>query len=176
MPTKPFATDKYKEPTGRDWAEWLEFAQKQKLADLPHNEIALKFSEAGVSDWWSQNLTVAFEQHIGRRAPGQVGDGFRTQVNRTVAGEREDVAANWASAHARTKKIGSVAISGAPTTSDTPKRSYWRVNLADGSKVQVAFEPRPGGRTMINATIEELNSAEAIEDAKAIWKNLLAAV
>jgi hypothetical protein len=174
MPTKPFATDKYKETTGRDWAEWLKFAQKEKLADLPHNEIALRFGAAGVPDWWAQNLAVAFEQHIGRRAPGQVGDSFRTQVNRTVAGEREEVASRWAEAHAKAKKIGGIVIEGTPTISDTPKRSYWRINLVDGSKVQVAFEPRPGGKTMINATIDRLKSADMIEQAKVIWKELLA--
>jgi hypothetical protein len=173
MPTKRFATDKYKEPTGRDWAEWLALAKKEKLADLPHGEIAVRFGRAGVPDWWAQNLTVAFEQHIGRRIPGQVGDSFRTQVNRTIAGEREDVAARWARLHAKTKQIGGVVIDGAPTTSDTPKRSYWRINLADGSKVQVAFEPKPGAKTMINATVEKLDSADAIETAKAVWKDLL---
>ncbi|MBN9347029.1 MAG: hypothetical protein J0I48_12650 [Devosia sp.] len=173
MPTKPFATDKYEEPTGRDWAAWLKFAEQEKLANLSHAEIAERFGKAGVSGWWAQNLTVAFEQHIGRRLPGQVGDSFRTQVNRTVPGGREAVAARWAEAHAGTRKIGGVAIDGPATTSDTPKRSYWRITLADGSKVQVAFEPRPGDKTMVNATIDRLGSAEAIEIAKAVWKELL---
>lgn len=173
MATKAFATDKYKESTGRDWADWLAFAEREKLAGLPHHEIAERFGEAGVSGWWAQNLTVAFEQHIGRRLPGQVGDEFRTQVNRTVAGEREGVLETWTRAFAETTSFGGVALKGPPTTSVTPKRSYWRINLADGTKVQVAFEPKPGGKTMINATVDKLKSAEDIDAAKATWRGLL---
>lgn len=173
MATKAFATDKYKEQTGRDWSDWLAFAEREKLAELPHREIADRFAAQGVSGWWAQNLTVAFEQHIGRRLPGQVGDEFRTQVNRTVAGEREDVVASWTKAFAKKKSFGGVALKGAPTTSVTPKRSYWRINLADGTKVQVAFEPKAGGKTMINATVDKLTSPEAIDAAKATWKEIL---
>jgi hypothetical protein len=39
--------------------------------------------------------------------------------------------------------------------------------------VQVAFEPKPGGKTMINATVDKLKSAEDIDAAKATWRGLL---
>ncbi|MEO6395833.1 MAG: hypothetical protein ABIO40_07980 [Devosia sp.] len=172
MATKIFDTDKFEAPTGKSWSQWLEFAKKAKLADLPHNEIAIRFSEAGVPNWWSQMLTVAYEQHIGRRAPGQVGDAFRTQVNRTILGEVPAVHDRWIKAKAKVKEFGGVALAKAPTISTTPKRSYWRVGLVDGGKVQVAFEPRPG-KTMINVTHEKLDSAASIERWKAIWKKVL---
>jgi hypothetical protein len=173
MPVKTFDTDKFKEPTGKTWAQWLKVAEKEGLAALPHDQIATRFSEAGVPDWWSQMLTVAYEQHIGRRRPGQVGEHFRTQVNRTIEGEVAEVHGRWIKAQAKSKAFDGAAFEKAATISVTPKRSYWRVNLADGTKVQVAFEPKPGPKTMINVTHDKLDSAADIERWKAFWKSEL---
>jgi hypothetical protein len=170
MPVKTFDTDKFKEPTGRSFADWLKFAQRENFAELPHDEIAIRLSKAGVPDWWCQMLTVAYEQHIGRRLPGQVGEFFRTQANRTVEGEVADIHARWIKLRAKAKSFDGVALEKTPTTSVTPKRSYWRINLSDGTKVQVAFEPKAGPKTMINVTHDKLDSPDAIERWKAFWK------
>lgn len=61
--------------SGIAWAEWLEILEPHK--DLDHPAMAAKVLEhinaRGASkspEWWAQGVTVAYEQHIGRRGVG----------------------------------------------------------------------------------------------------------
>ncbi len=74
------------------WTEWLLFLESIGAKNLSHKEIAqhvhnkLKASHEN-SGWWAQGITVAYEQHIGRRKPGQTNDGFfQVAVSKTLAG------------------------------------------------------------------------------------------
>ena len=73
--------------TGRPWDEWLRFMDSIGAQELDHQQIALKvYAELDGTverlGWWTQAVTVAYEQHIGRRVPGQRPDGtFHTSVS-----------------------------------------------------------------------------------------------
>src|SRR5690606_38785401 len=85
--TRPVPTAPFSEKTGRDWAGWLAFLDEIGARDMPHGEIAARVLATGdASAWWAQSITVAFEQHIGRRRPGQRSAGtYEVSANRTVA-------------------------------------------------------------------------------------------
>src|SRR3712207_9399279 len=55
-----------------------------------HADIAAWLArDQGVEPWWSQNLTVRYEQERGMRAPGQMADGtYSASVSRTLAGDK----------------------------------------------------------------------------------------
>ena len=60
--------------TNRTWDEWLRFMDGIGARDLDHKAIALEVYEEleGTVDqlgWWTQAVTVAYEQYIGRRIP-----------------------------------------------------------------------------------------------------------
>ena len=58
------------------------------LAAAAHTLFRGKVDNAG---WWAQTAAVAYEQQIGRRVPGQLGDGtFQVSVSKTVPGSRRD--------------------------------------------------------------------------------------
>ncbi|MEQ1901507.1 MAG: hypothetical protein ABL866_12325 [Devosia sp.] len=46
MPVKTFETDKFGEPTGKTFGQWLKFAEREKLSTLPRDQIAAGFSKA----------------------------------------------------------------------------------------------------------------------------------
>lgn len=80
-------TDRFTAPTGKSMAEWL--ALLDNPHNMPHKEMAAFFVQQGVSAWWAQGLTVAIEQHIGRRVVGQTCTGtWSASVSKTVPGER----------------------------------------------------------------------------------------
>ena len=79
--------------TGKKRAEWNAILVAAGAREWKHPMIAAWLqSEHGVAGWWAQGITVAFEQMIGRRRPGQTADGtFSVSVTKTVNGSRADV-------------------------------------------------------------------------------------
>ena len=58
--------------TGRAWDEWLKVLDRAGAKTMPHKEIALLLSRKfDVPDWWSQMVTVGYEQARGLRAVHQ---------------------------------------------------------------------------------------------------------
>jgi len=54
--------------TGRVWSEWFAQLDKEGAARLAHREIAAALRDRhGLSGWWSQMVTVAYEQARGLR-------------------------------------------------------------------------------------------------------------
>src|SRR5690606_39188985 len=90
--TKPIATAAFAEKTGKSWQGWLDFLDGIGARDLSHTEIARAIVETGeASGWWAQGITVAYEQHIGRRQPGQrPNGGYEVSVSKTVSGSPEE--------------------------------------------------------------------------------------
>lgn len=87
--------------TGRPWAQWLQFMDSIDAKNLDHHQIALKVYEEldGTIErlgWWTQAVTVAYEQDIGRRVPGQRPDGtFQTSVSRSTTLGMQELMRRW---------------------------------------------------------------------------------
>jgi hypothetical protein len=177
--TKPSNYASIEAATKRSWDEWVAYLEHAGAAALPHPEIAtLVHAELkGKVDnpgWWAQSITVAYEQHIGRREPGQQNDGsYEVSVTKTLPGTKEDVYMLWVEAHGEAKDFNGFAVLG-PRTSVTPVRNYWRCDLDDGSSVAVATEQKAPGKAMISITHTKLTSADTKDKWRVYWKELLA--
>ncbi len=166
--------------TGKAWTDWYAILDEREARALPHKEIArLLREDYGVSGWWSQSVTVEYEKHIGRREPGQRQSGeYTTAVSRTLPGTIDEVLDRWLAAlPARDDAIAfdGVPIAEEPSFSRTDKWRYWRVRLADGSKVAVSISAKPGGEAA-SVTVEsgKLAGRADIGRWKAYWKAYLA--
>lgn len=102
--------------SGITWSEWLVYlAPHAKLNHAEMAKAALKrINDVGKSkspEWWAQGVTIAYEQHIGRRTPGQRSDGnYSVTVNKTVAGNMSDVLAKIIEKMHGVVDFGGVAI------------------------------------------------------------------
>lgn len=176
--TKPSNLASIEASTGRQWNEWAKWLDKSGAAELSHSDIATLVHEAlvGKTDnpgWWAQNVTVAYEQYIGRRVPGQSNDGsFEVSVTKTLIGTKEDVFALWAEAHGEAKEFRGEAVKNV-RTSTTPVRLYWRCDFADGSSFAIATEQKDPSRAMIAATHTKLKSEADKEQWRQYWKELI---
>lgn len=177
--TKPSNIESIEKATQRSWNEWLGWFDEQNLKELSHKEIAEKVhaeldGKIDSPGWWSQGVTVAYEQHIGRRAPGQRADGtFEVSVNKNFDGSREEIFArvrDWADGKADFD--GHKFMSA--RTSVTPVRSYWRCDFADGTKLDVAVGPRSDGDFMVTISHTKLRSSEDAEHWRSYWKQEIA--
>jgi hypothetical protein len=176
--TKPIDTNAISKATARSWDDWLAWLSGIGAEKLSHAEIARRIVATGdASSWWAQSITVAWEQHIGRRKPGQrAGGAFEVSVTRTVPGE---IAALFEKIAAHLDGVDSfdgVARVGEPRTSVTPKRSYWRGKLADGSGVQVSLEQKAEEKVLVTVAHDKLAAEDDIPRWHKFWKEELGKV
>lgn len=128
-----------KNATGRELHEWFATLDDHEARDLPHKDIAqLLSSEYDVPAWWSQNVTVEYEKHIGRRETGQTQSGdYEATATKTLPGTMDEVLDYWAAqlpADPAAATFDGIEFAGRPSVSRTEKWRYWRVSLADGSR------------------------------------------
>jgi hypothetical protein len=175
MATKPINTSAIGKGTGRSWEAWLAFLKSIDAETLSHKQIAERVAATGdATGWWSQSIAVAFEQSIGRRAPGQDNDGtFQLSASRTLPGTMDEALVAWTALVGERREFGGVAVTRGPETSRSEKFCYWRCALADGSRVSMSFYEKSAGRASIGLGHEKLVSASDVERWRAYWKALL---
>lgn len=160
--------------TGIAWADWLAYFDSLGGAERSHRELVAAATHHGAPPWWGQMVTVAYEQHIGRRAAGQVGDGtFNVSVTRTVAGTMDETLARWLALTAGRDEFGDVAVVRGPETSESERWRYWRCCLGDGSRLVVNVSDKPaaaGPKSSISVQHELLDSPEHVEHWRAYWR------
>jgi len=161
--------------TGKSWPTWLAYFKAIDAANLPHKEIARQVYESGVPGWWSQMLTVAYEQYIGRRVPGQDCDGeYAVSVNKTVPGKLDDAFNAWIRLMSKRHDFSDIAIGRNPETSQTEKWRYWRCGLVDGTRINVNFNQKAEGKVSLSVQHEKLESSEQVEHWRSYWKDIVA--
>ena len=147
-----------------------------KGRDLTHKQIARRIVDAGeASGWWAQSITVAYEQHIGRRAPGQDHRGeFQLSVTRVLPGTMDDAMARWLSLVAGISSFGGLAIEAGPRINSTDKWRRWGVTLADGTRVTASVNQKTAEKAGFSVTHERLESPEEVERWRLFWKDFVA--
>jgi len=163
--------------TGRSWDGWVSLLNAQSAAELTHKELAKRVNEelAGMavdnSGWWAQGITVAYEQHIGRRLPGQLANGlFELAVSKAVARPRDELfpaVVKWFESQG---KLNGVAPQ-KPRTSETPKRSNWRCDFADGSKFAATVEVN-GDKSKLVLSHTDVPTQEEHDTWKEYWRHV----
>lgn len=178
--TRPMNIDSFERATRRPWQEWVDALDRAGARDLPHPDIVslvladIDASTVTNAHWWAQGITIAYEQHIGRRIPGQRGDGtFAGTVSKTYPGSMDEALAAWrALVDGRGEFLG-LAVEVEPSASATEKWRYWRCGLEDGSKVNVTINAASPDKARLAVEHSKLPSPEAAAESKAWWKTLL---
>lgn len=166
--------------SGITWKQWVDFLKPHNtldhtaMAKLVYVEI-MRVGKAKSPEWWAQGVTLAYEQYIGRRQPGQTCDGnFSVTVTKTVLGDMDTVFGTWTQMHKKRDNFNDILLSGVPRTNKTDKWRYWRVGLVDGSKISVNIQTKPNGeKSMLAINHDKLNTVEDVEKWRAYWRKLL---
>ena len=175
--TKPISTQSIEKATGKAWAAWLNELDNAGARELSHADLAklvntkLKGMESG--GWWAQGITVAYEQHIGKRIPGQLAGGlFEIAVSKTSDTPRSEQFARIVAWFESQPELNRQRIL-KPRSSETPKRSNWRCDFEDGSKFAATVEEN-GDKSKIVLSQTAIPSKEVADEQKAYWKTTLA--
>ena len=157
--------------TGRTWAEWLKRLDTAGAATMTHGEIARHLHEQeGVPGWWSQMVTVGYEQARGRREKHQTTKGFSANISRTIAAPVAALAAAWEDEAARAAWLGRKRLA---IRKGTPGKVF-RCTWTDGtSRVAAYFTAKAAAKCQVAVEHSQLESGEDVAKQKAFWTRAL---
>lgn len=176
---KPTNTSAIAKATNRPWDKWTTALDAAGARKMNHRDIAkqaLKLMPVSVEqkEWWAQGVAIAYEQHVGLRVPGQTSTGsFQTSTSKTFPGNKDAALKAWLDLASTRTEFNGVDIEEAASTSETAKWRYWRVQLVDGSRVNVNISDKPNGKASFSVEHTKLGSSDDIETWRPYWKELL---
>ena len=153
--------------TGRAWNEWLTVLDRAGARAMPHKDIALLLSRKfGVPDWWSQMVTVGYEQARGLRIAGERADGFAATASRTVGTTVARLYDAWRDPQARARWLLDAPVEMRRSSDGKSMRMTWGPG---GSSVEVSFLARGPGKSQVAVQHGKLASAGAARTQKKFW-------
>ena len=177
--TKTANIESIEKTTGKPWKEWVAYLENINANELPHKEIAQHVHQQlqGIVEnagWWAQGITVAYEQHTGRRLPGQRSDGtFEVAASKTVNATMDETIDKWLTLVKNKHEFDTVQVAQPPTTSRADKSRHWSCNLSDGTRINADTYPKSAEKTVFTITHIRLDSPESAAKWRAYWKTTL---
>lgn len=157
--------------TGRAWAEWFALLDTEGAADLTHPQIAAALQNRhGLSGWWSQTVTVAYEQARGRREPHQTTRGYQVGVSKTVPVNVDVLFTAWEDDASRRQWLGDEAI----TIRRATRPKSMRITWSDGqTNVDVSFWDKGPAKSTVQVQHSKLADREDVEAKRSFWRTAL---
>lgn len=153
--------------TGKAWEDWLKVLDKAGAVDMPHKQIAKLLDEKfGVPGWWSQMVTVGYEQARGLRAVHQKLDGFSASASKTFQANLERLFNAWSDPALRAMWLPGAPLQVRKSTDGRSMRITWTLG---NSNVDVGFFSKGPDKSVVQVEHSKLSDAEAVEAQKAYW-------
>jgi uncharacterized protein YndB with AHSA1/START domain len=164
-------SDAVRAKTGKGWTEWFALLDKAGAAKWPHKEIASFLHTQKCGDWWSQMVTVGYEQARGLRVKHQTADGFSAGASKTFAAPIAALYQAWTDAKTRAKWLpDSADVTIRTATENKSIRMVW----TDGtSTVAVMFYPSGAAKSKVTIERRKLASEKEVGEVKAYWAEAL---
>jgi uncharacterized protein YndB with AHSA1/START domain len=175
--------------TGKGLAQWYALLDRWGAASKGHATTARYLLEDhGLSPWWSQSVTIAYERERGLRAVGQRSTrDFVVSLQRTVDTTPERAFAAWTNARhvsrwfttkakVEARPGGSYSNAdgdrGTFTIVEPPRRLAFTWDNPDhcpGTRVEVLLTPKAGGRVSVRLDHSKLASQRHWTEMKQGW-------
>ena len=164
-------SDSVARATGRAWDEWLKVLDRAGAKKMPHKEIAVMLARKfAVPDWWSQMVTVGYEQARGLRAVNQSARGFAASASRTIGTSVGELYDAWNDPRARARWLLDAPVEVKRSSDGKSMRMTWTVG---DSSVEVGFFAKGAGKSAVQVQHGKLKSAAAVARQKAFWRDAL---
>jgi hypothetical protein len=162
--------DAVRAKTGKTWQEWIDTLDKAGGRAMAHQEIAALLDERfGVAPWWTQMVTVGYEQAIGKRVRMQKADGFAASASKTV---------NLSAAHVfkafKDERTRSTWLSDDFTIRKATAPKSLRITWKDGkSHLDVNIYARGARKSQVSVQHTKLASERSAKQMKSYWRDAL---
>jgi hypothetical protein len=159
--------------TGIPLDEWFDRLDRAGAQSMSHHEIWKWLADAGyLSDGMlREGVTIAYEQRIGRREPGQSCEGdFPATATRVLSCTLDEALERWLHRVEGVIEFNGVEVQGQPKTSRTEKFRYWRAKLADGTQLNVSIYRQPDGRISLGVQHRPHSDRATADLWRAFWR------
>ncbi len=168
---KPRMSDEAVEAkTGKTWSRWFKHLDAAGARKMTHQQIVAHLHDKHeVRPWWTQMITVTYEQARGLREKHEKPDGFEISVSRTIAAPAGTAYQAWIDEKTRQKWLPSQLTIRKATTN-----KILRFTWEDGRTiVAVAFMPKGSAKCQVVAQHNKLPSAKEAAKMKRFWGEAL---
>lgn len=158
--------------TGKTWAEWGKILDAAGGRKLNHKQIVAYLSEhyPKVGGWWTQMVTVGYEQSRGLREKHQKPGGYEISGSKTLAVPVARAFEAWKNDKLRQKWLPGEKI----TIRKAAANKSMRITWSDGtSSVSVNFYAKGDGRSQVAVQHGKLSSAKQAAAKKKYWADRL---
>ncbi|MGQ0640451.1 MAG: hypothetical protein ACT4P6_06720 [Gemmatimonadaceae bacterium] len=157
--------------TGKSLQHWFTVLDRAGAKAMEHGRIVEVLGKArGVSGWWRQMITVAYERARGLRQKYQTTSGFNASGSKTFNAAIGDVYDAWVDEAKQREWLG---VPMPTVRTATPQKSL-RLTWHDGSWVIVGFTDKGDGKAQVAVSHERLPNARSVATYKQFWKDALA--
>jgi hypothetical protein len=170
----PVSDEAMTNATGHGWDRWFGLLDAWGGTGHTHPEIARWLSdEHGVPPWWTQSITVGYEQARGMRAPGQHVDGWSVTATKTIGVPVERLFEAFADDDLRERWLPAADLRLRTATAPKSARYDWE----DGStRVMVGFIRVSDDKSTVAIEHARLPDADTADEMKAWWRERVAAL
>ena len=160
-----------KSKTGKRWQQWFAILDEADAQSMSHAETVKYLNETqDVPPWWSQMVTVGYEQARGIREKHQVPSGYNIGASKTIAVPAGAVYQAWIDDKTRDCWLPGEAIR---IRKATPNKSL-RVTWSDGeTSLDVNFYDKGGAKSQVVVQHSKLSDSSQAEQMKSYWRGAL---
>lgn len=166
------SSEAVQEATGKTWKEWLNILDLIGAAKMKHKDIAAWiFAKKLANGWWSQMITVGYEQARGMREKHQVTSptgkrSYGVNVTLTVNAPVKQLYKAVADVKLRKNWLREKI-----EVSSTTKEKYLRGIWADGkTRVSFGFYFKGKDKSQIAVEHSKLEGMKQVDEKKKFWK------
>lgn len=162
------STEAVKKATGKSWAEWLKVLDMIDATKMTHKEIAAWiYGKKLATGWWSQMVTVGYEQARGMREKYQKSGakGYSVSVTATINTPLKKLYNAVAD-----EKFRKLWLREKLEVSSTTKEKSFNAKWKDGSKVIAGFYFKGPEKSQIALEHSKLEVKAQVEEMRAFWK------
>ena len=163
-----------KKATGCGWERWLWALDQAGCAERSHTEIAalVHAKWPRVGPWWSQMVTVGYEQARGLRKTNQSCDGdWQVSSSKTVAVPVKTLFQAWHEPKKRATWLRDHRFTVRKATAPKSMRITW----VDGeTNVEANFYAKGASKSSVAIQHDKLGGPKDVEKMRAYWAKALA--
>lgn len=164
---KKISDEAVKKSTGKTWKNWFLLLNKAGAKKMEHKDIAqLLYKKYGLSGWWSQMVTVQYEQKIKGRKKHQTTSGFQISKSITLSTSVTKIFNTINSPLKRIVWLTDPAITITKSTKNRSIRGKW---IDKKTNVEFQFYPKENSKTQLVVQQSKIKSAKEAEKMKRYW-------
>jgi len=164
---KKISDETVKKNTGKIWKDWFSLLNKAGAKKMEHKEIAqLLYQKYSLSGWWSQMVTVQYEQDIKGRKKHETTSGFQISKSVTFITSLTKVFNTINSPLKRIIWLEDPAITITKSTKDKSIRGKW---IDKKTNIEFQFYPKDNSKTQLVVQQSKIKTAKEAEKMKTYW-------